>query len=156
MRKRYPNPRLVKIHRSYTVEEIAELFDKHKNTVRNWIKNGLATIDRERPMLILGVDLVEFLEELRTKNKQTCKPGELFCFRCRKPRKAGGNMAEYAPVNEKIGNLKAICPVCETLMNRRVSLAKIETVCGGIDITFPEELQHIVDSAKPSVNSDLR
>ena len=27
MRKRHPNHRLVKIHRSYTVEEIAELFD---------------------------------------------------------------------------------------------------------------------------------
>ena len=34
MRKRHPNHRLVKIHRSYTVEEIAELFAIHKNTVR--------------------------------------------------------------------------------------------------------------------------
>jgi hypothetical protein len=28
------NPRLIKIHRSYTVEEVAKLFALHKNTVR--------------------------------------------------------------------------------------------------------------------------
>ena len=65
MGKRYPNPRLVKIHRSYTVEEVARLLGKHKNTVRNWVKNGLATIDDKRPMLILGPDLVAFLRACR-------------------------------------------------------------------------------------------
>jgi hypothetical protein len=34
---RYPNYRLVKIHRNYTVEEIARLLKVHKNTVRGWI-----------------------------------------------------------------------------------------------------------------------
>jgi transposase len=45
MGKRHPNYRLVKIHRSYAVEEIAKLFGIHKNTVRCWVKDGLATID---------------------------------------------------------------------------------------------------------------
>jgi len=31
---RHPNPRLVKVHRNYLVEEIARLFRVHKNTVR--------------------------------------------------------------------------------------------------------------------------
>ena len=31
---RHPNPRLVKGHRNYSVEEIARLFALHKNTVR--------------------------------------------------------------------------------------------------------------------------
>lgn len=140
MAKRHPNHRLVKTHRSYTVEEVAGLFGIHKNTVRNWIKNGLATIDSKRPTLIQGGVLVEFLQERRTKNKQSCKPGELFCVRCRVPRPAGEGMAEYSPVNEKTGNLVAICPVCCATMNRRVSLAKIGEISDNIDITFPEEL----------------
>jgi len=156
MGKRYPNPRLVKIHRSYTVEEVARLLGKHKNTVRNWVKDGLATIDDKRPMLILGPDLVEFIKKRRAKNKQSCKPGELYCVRCRLPKFPAGHMADYEPVTEKFGNLTAICPDCDSIINRRVSLARIWEVCGNLDISFPKELQHIVESAKPTENSDLR
>jgi Helix-turn-helix domain len=156
MGKRYPNPRLVKIHRSYTVEEVTRLLGKNKNTVLNWIKNGLATIDDKRPMLILGTDLVAFLQERRVKNKQHCKPGELYCVRCRVPKYPAGDIAEYSPVTEKFGNLIAICPDCDSIMNQLVSLAKIEEFCKKIDITFPKELRHIVKRTKPTENSDLK
>jgi hypothetical protein len=156
MGKRHPNHRLVKIHRSYTVEEIAKLFGIHKNTVRRWVKEGLPTIDDKRPMLILGHVLVAFLRVRRAKNKQTCKPGELYCVRCRAPKLPAGDMAEYSPVTEKFGNLIAICPDCDALMNRRVSLARIGEFHGKVDISFPEALQHLIERAKPSVNSELR
>ena len=156
MRKRHPNHRLVKIHRNYTVEDIANLFGIHKNTVRRWIKDGLATIDDKRPMLILGHVLVAFLQSRRAKNKQPCKPGELYCVRCRSPKSPAGNMAEYSPITEKFGNLIAICPDCDAFMNRRVSLAKIGQDRGKIDISFPEEVRHLIDSANPTVNGDFK
>ena len=156
MAKRHPNPRLVKIHRSYTVEDVANLFGMHKNTVRNWIKDGLATIDDKRPMLVLGSDLEAFIKKRRTKNKQPCKLGELYCFKCRGPRFPAEDMAEYSPVTEKFGNLTAICPDCDCIMNKRISLAKIREISSKMDITFPEGLQHIVKMARPSVNSDLK
>ena len=156
MRKRHPNHRLVKIHRSYTVEEIADLFAIHKNTVRSWVKSGLATSDDKRPMLILGNDLAAFLQARRMKNKRPCKPGEIYCVRCRAPKFPAASMVEYTPVTEKFGNLVAICPDCGAIMNRRVSLAKIGQICGGMDISFPQALEHLIDSAKPTVNSDLR
>ena len=153
MGKRYPNPRLVKIQRSYKVEEVASLLGKHKNTVRNWIKDGLATIDDKHPILILGLDLVAFLQARRRKNKQSCKPGQLYCVRCRIPKFPAGDMADYEPVTEKFGNLTAICPDCDSIINRRVSLARIWEVSGNLDISFPKELQHIIKRTKPSVNS---
>jgi hypothetical protein len=156
MAKRHPNHRLVKIHRSYTVEEIANLFNIHKNTVRHWVKDGLATTDDKRPMLILGHVLVAFLEARRAKNKQTCKPGELYCVRCRAPKSPAGDMAEYSPITEKFGNLIAICPDCDAFMNRHVSLAKIGEFHGKVDIGFPEAVRHLIESANPTVNSDLR
>jgi len=155
MKKRRFNHRRVKIHRSYTVEEIATLFGLHKNTVRHWVKDGLATVDDKRPMLILGPLLVDFLKARRIKNKQKCKPGELYCVRCRAPKKPAGEMADYAPITDKIGNLVAICPDCDAIMNRHVNLAKIEQVRGKIDISFPEALRHIIDRTNPTVNSDL-
>jgi hypothetical protein len=156
MKRRHPNHRLVKIHRSHTVEEIANLFGIHKNTVRRWVKSGLSTIDDKRPMLILGHDLVAFLQARRVKNKQSCNPGELYCVRCRVPKFPAGDMAEYSPVTEKFGNLTAICPDCESIMNQRVSLAKIGDFFEKMDITFPKELQHIIKRAKPTENSDFR
>jgi hypothetical protein len=137
------------------VEETANLFGIHKNTVRNWVKDGLATIDEKRPMLIFGYDLVAFIKQRRTKNKQSCKPGELYCVRCRLPKFPAGDLAEYSPVTEKFGNLIGICPDCDSIMNRRVSLARIEEVCGNLDITFPKAWRHIVKRIEPSVNSDL-
>jgi len=123
------------------------LLGKHKNTVRNWVKDGLATIDDKRPMLILGHDLVAFLQTRREKNKQSCKPGELYCVRCRAPRFPAGDLAEYSPVTEKFGNLIAICPDCDSIMNQCVSLARIGEFCEKMDITFLKEQQHIKGKA---------
>lgn len=138
MAKRTPNHRLVKIHRSYTVEEIVDRLGTHKNTVRRWVKEGLPILDDKRPMLILGQDLVLFLQARRAKNKQTCRRGELYCVRCRSPKQPAGGMAEYSPVTEKYGNLLAICPDCNAIMNRRVSLSRIGEFEGTVDISFPE------------------
>lgn len=155
MSKRHPNPRLAKIHRNYTVEEVAALFGVHRNTVREWLKRGLPTTDDRRPMLMLGRDLVTFLHARRTKNKRTCQPGEIYCVRCRAPRAPAGDMADYQPVTETLGNLIGICTRCDAMMYRRVSLTKLKQVRGGLDITMPQALPHIDESAQPSVNSDL-
>ena len=72
MGKRHPNYRLVKIHRTYSVEEIARLFDKHKNTVRKWLKEGLQPIDKSRPVLALGSVLVAFFKARRMAAKRPC------------------------------------------------------------------------------------
>ncbi len=155
MGKRHPNHRLVKIHRNYTVDGIADLFGFHKNTVRGWVKDGLLTIDDKRPMLILGRDLVAFLQARRGKNKKTCRPGEIYCVGCRHPKFPWGDMAEYQPSTEKLGNLIAICPDCQCIINRRVSLAKLEQVRGKMAITFPQAPRHISESNRATVNSDL-
>lgn len=156
MKKRRYNPNLAKMHRNYTVEEVASLYGVFKGTVRNWIKAGLPVLDDKRPMLILGSDLAAFHQAKRTKNKQKCLPGEMYCVRCRAPKSPALGMADYKPVTGTMGNLIAICPDCNSIMNRRASLAKLEQVRGEMDITMPQALQRIVDSNQPSVNSDLK
>src|SRR5260221_7623257 len=127
----HPNPRLVKIHRNYSVEDIARLFGIHKNTVRSWLKQGLAAIDDRRPTLILGRELFRFLHERRQKAKQSCGPGRIFCIACRAPKVPAGNMAECIPATALAGNLCGICPDCDRLIYRRGQLPKKKADLGG-------------------------
>ncbi|MHB8165288.1 MAG: helix-turn-helix domain-containing protein [Sulfuricella sp.] len=155
MKKRRHNPNLAKTNRNYTVEDVAVLYDVHKVTVRAWIKAGLHTLNEKRPMLILGRNLAAFHQARRSKNKQKCRPGEMFCVKCRAPNKPDGEV-EYQPKTATLGNLVGICPACYTIMNRRVSLAKLEQVRGQMDITMPQAQRHINDSNSPTVNSNLK
>jgi len=155
MGKRRLNHRLAKIHRTYNVEEIASRYKLHKNTVRQWIKDGLPTIDDRRPMLVLGRDLVAFLRQRRLKNKRTCQPGEIYCVRCHTPQKPAGDMAEYKPMTNMLGNLIGICPGCGSMMYRRVNPTKLEQIRGNLDITMLQALPHINERTSPSLNSDL-
>ena len=144
MGKRYPNPRKVKIHRNYTVEEVSDLLGVHKNTVRQWVKRRLPVLDDRRPMLILGPDLAAFLQTQRTRNKRKCQPGEMYCLRCRTPKSPAFNEAEYQHKTESLGNLFGLCPDCGAGMNRKVNPAKLEGIRGKLEITFPEGVRRIM------------
>ena len=146
MTKRLQNPRLAKIHRSYKVDEVADLYNVDKNTVRNWLKQGLETCDTKRPILILGNALNDFHAKRRVKNKRPCKTNEIYCMRCKKPQIPVRGLVEFKPVNDKTGNLIAICSSCETMMYRKVSLAKIELFSEQMGFKLPQAHLHIVDS----------
>lgn len=155
MAKSRANPRLAKIHRSYTVEEIAALYGVHRNTVRQWIKAGLSVVDQRRPVLVLGSALAEYLRIRRTVNKRPCQPGEIYCLRCREPRVPAGTYVRYHPITPTQGNLVGICPCCNTGLFRRVSAANLGQFDGLLRITMPPAEEHIGKSAQPSVNSDF-
>ncbi len=149
------NPRLAKIHHSYSVDEIARLYGVHKNTVRSWIKLGLPVIDRERPALVRGQELADFLDRRRKSKKYHCLPGEIFCVRCRLPKMPAGDMAELQVTSAKLGNLIGLCPTCEKLMYRRVSLARLHESKGHLDVSVPQAKEHISESCNPSLNCDF-
>jgi hypothetical protein len=147
MAKRPPNPNLAKIHRNYTVEEVANLFSVHKNTVRLWVKDGLATNDDKRPMLILGSNLKDFLQAKRKSKKRKCLPFEIYCVRCRLPQLPAENMADYEPINCSMGRLIGLCPSCGGIINKYFNVAQLEQIQGKLDITLPKALKHINESA---------
>ena len=65
MAARRVNPRAVKLHRSYSVPELAACFGVHKNTVRHWQRDGLKPIDGGRPLLFQGAVVRAFLSTRR-------------------------------------------------------------------------------------------
>jgi hypothetical protein len=150
------NPNLVKIHRSYTIEEAAGIFGIHKNTVSQWLKNGLPFMSQQKPYLILGDELKQFLQTRRKLKKQKCNEDEMYCVRCKKPSKPAENFVEYVPQSIKSGRLTGFCSRCECLMNKMVSLNKLEHFATVFDLSLPQALKHINDRDKPLLNSDFK
>src|SRR5262249_1825397 len=153
---RRPNPRLVKIHRSYTVDEAARLLSVHKNTVRAWIKTGLCTIDARRPTLIAGTELRRFLEAKSKSRKQPCAPGQFYCVRCRAPKAPAEGRADYVAMTNTSGNLRGLCPDCGTLIHRRVAHAKLDEFRAILNIIVMQAPPSIRETNGPSLNCDSK
>lgn len=130
------NPNLAKIHRCYSVEEAAEIWVIHKQTVRNWIKSGLQTIDDSRPALIHGNDLRAFIKNKNSNNKRLCAIHEIYCVKCRKPQKPAMSMVDYIPSSDDRGCLTGLCQSCESVINRFVSAAQLSEIKQKLDVTI--------------------
>lgn len=149
------NPNLAKIHRNYTVEEVAAVFAVHKNTVRAWIKAGLPVCDDRRPALILGYELRTYLQNKRQVRKRKCRLFEVYCLRCRLPKRPAGDMVDYEPLSETNGRLTGLCPDCHGLINRYVSVTGMAQIREHLDVGIPKALEHINKCSNALVNSDF-
>ena len=154
MGHRHPNPRLAKIHRNYSVEELAHLFGVHKNTVRNWLTQGLESIDDQRPTLVRGEELRRFLSARRARKKQACGPGRIYCLPCHEPKVPAGKMADCIQTSPTVATLQGICPDCNRLIYRRMNPQKLAAVRGDLDVRATQAEVRIRDAADPNVNCD--
>ena len=119
------NPRAVKTNLTYTLEEAADCLGVSIGTVRHWRKKGLRVFKSQRPYLIAGFELRAFLEKQRRDRKKPAAKDEIYCFKCRKPQKLMGAMADYVPSNGKSSRLVGICSVCESMNHRFISPSKL-------------------------------
>jgi hypothetical protein len=154
MSARRVNPNVVKLHRAYSVGELAIRLGVHKNTVRHWQREGLQAIDGNRPVLFQGATVRAFLGKRRTSRKRPCPPGTLYCFRCRVPRPPALGMVDYVAMTAVSGNLKAICATCDTIMHRRARQASLSAILPGLNVQITEPLPRLRGSPLPSLNCD--
>jgi excisionase family DNA binding protein len=129
----------IKMHRSYEVDEVARLLHVSKRTVRRWIKAGLAAITDQKPILILGEDLLAFLAA-RKQRSLRCQPEECYCVKCREPQRPAGDMAEFVRLTIKTGNLRGICPVCGSLMHKRIRCDAVDALGRVLDVTVTQAI----------------
>ena len=154
MPSRRANPQRVKLHRSYSVPELATLLGVHKNTVRHWQRNGLEPIDASRPWLFQGSVVRAFLALRNASRKRPCKPGTLFCFHCREARPPALGMLDYIAVTATSGNLRAQCAACGGMMHQRIRRADLAAKMPGLHIQIREAPLRISGSPSPSDNCD--
>lgn len=148
------NPRLAKLHRSFSVFELADLLNVHRNTVRQWIREGLPVLDGAKPTLIMGGEFQTWWGKRTKARKRPCKPGQMYCFKCREPKAPALGMVEFAATNTAAGNLKALCETCGTMMHRRTRLADLAAKMPGLDVRHTEAPSSIAEPSHPSPNCD--
>lgn len=155
MTRRRIDPRLVQIHRSYTVNELAARLGIHKNTVRNWQREGLRPICGHFPLLFQGAEVREFVAASNAGRKRPCAPGELFCFRCRVPRRPALGMVDYIVLSPSTGNLRGLCEVCETFIYRRVRMDALGAVMPRTTVQIMEAQPNLSGRTTASDSCDL-
>jgi hypothetical protein len=155
MASRRVNPNRVKIHRTYTARELADLLGVHKNTVRHWLRTGLTPVDNHRPHLFHGAVVRRFLTERNKQRKRPCPVGTLYCFRCREPRKPVATAVEYVRSTIITGNLRGPCCECGTIMHRRVRQDQIQCVLPGLLVQMTQAPSRLSGRPERPLNCDL-
>jgi hypothetical protein len=154
MPARRANPMRVKLHRSYSVPELALCCGVHKNTIRHWQAKGLEPVDSSRPALFQGATVRAFLAKAKASRKRPCPPGTLYCLRCRQPRKPALGMVDFVPITDSSGNIGAICETCETVMHRRARFADLGRIMPDCTVQITQRQIRLKGRGSPSLNCD--
>lgn len=154
-KKRKPDFRRIRTTKTYSVSEIGKALGRNQATVRRWLRDGLPTIDDQRPPIVHGADLKAWLVTRWDKGKRPCQPGELYCCKCRRPRKPADNSFSIEPHNDKTVTLKGLCSVCGTRMSQAGSRAKELEIRQVFDAPMPA-LQRMDRCNKPNVKRTVQ
>lgn len=149
MTRRYPVHR-IKIHMIYSIREVSDLLHCHKRTVSRWVKEeGLIADKSQKQWLIRGEDLKPFLGHRQEARRHRMALHECFCFACKAPREPAARMADYVHETATAGQLKALCPECSTIMNKKVRRSDLDAIRARIEVTVQPPAPRIVSLEEP-------
>lgn len=92
---RRASARKVKIHSQYTYDQVADLLGVSVQTVRLWRRSGLRVLDSQKPHLILGFDLKDFLNKRAKKPERRLARDQFLCMTSNEAKRASGAIADY-------------------------------------------------------------
>jgi hypothetical protein len=121
------NPMAVKAALTYEVSEAAKALGKSPATIRNWIKDGLPVMASQKPCLISGAALRDFLRAKYRATKSPLAPDELYCLSCRVGRNPVGFAVQASPNTAKTTRLKGQCSRCGAISTRIISNTATDT-----------------------------
>jgi hypothetical protein len=137
---KYPSAKKIKAARSYTIPEVAEVLGCSTRTVRNWAGMGLRVLTDNRPYLIVGDDLKNFLADQSASKKVKLASNELFCLSCKAPRQPLGMMADEIRQTGTISRLVGLCEVCGGTCNRLIGTRALPEFARVFDIASKQAL----------------
>lgn len=117
-----------KKHFVYSVDELMELYSVVRNTVSNWIKEGLRSSDAVLPYVFNGSEVKRFHDARKLSNKKKLRIGEFKCLPC-----ASGVFPEASSLDVSPARLGGFfvsghCPTCGRWVRKILS----ETDCNNV------------------------
>ena len=153
---RLPSPNRIKTHQIYTVWEAAQALGRHRQTVIRWVKcEGLIADRSQRPWLIQGSDLKQFLGYRRAKAKTKLVLHQLYCLGCKCARVPDGIFAEYTQQTPTTGMLRALCPTCGCILNKVVRRADLEAIRAKLEVSVQQASPRLVSLPDARLNDTL-
>ncbi|WP_386682736.1 helix-turn-helix domain-containing protein [Loktanella sp. R86503] len=120
------NPMAVKASLTYEVSEAALALGKSKATIRNWIRDGLPVMAAQKPYLILGQALRDYIRARSQAAKSPLAQDELYCLSCKSAQRPHDLIVEVVPNNAQTIRLKGVCSDCGGAAGRYVSKKKLQ------------------------------
>ncbi len=117
--------RRVKIHRSYTFQQLAEVLEVTVGTIRRWCKLGLPYLSDARPFLILGCDFRVFHAQKLARKKTQLAQFEVYCLGCKEARTPQPGLVDAEEMDASRARIMAICPVCSGLARRIIKRSEL-------------------------------
>lgn len=154
-KRRTYNTRLIKRTYSYRYYEISDLFGVHTNVIARWVKDGLQRIDDQKPYMIYGGDLADYLDTKQKKRKKPCRADEIFCCKCQAPRPVWERAIDIKIRNEKTLYLSGLCAICNSALKQIGSMAKLPAYQKNFNVLSIEP-PDIIDNLQTSAQRELR
>ena len=130
--------RRIKKHRLYTYVEAGVDLSVTPLTVRSWRSSGLQVMTANTPHYILGAELIRYVEGKQAKRSVKMALDQMYCFKCKAPRKPLWAMVDYIPANDTRGRLTGLCEACEGGLQRFVGTADLGKFDGIYDIAIKD------------------
>lgn len=128
-RRNLQSERKARIHQLYSSDDVIKLYQISRNTLTNWIADGLALIDAE-PRLFRGSDLNAF--HSRRREKAAGQPLGQFranCFACKRSHSLLEGEISISPGRTgEIFRVSRTCPDTGARANRFVCRKELETL----------------------------
>ena len=152
--KRSLDLRKIRQSHCYTVLEVSNMLGVTTGTIRGWLRLDLPRLDDVKPLLITGDTLKNWLVTRRQSRKQKCQPDELYCCRCRAPRRAMPGSVVINLRNAKTIAIGALCAFCGAKMNKGGSLASLPEIKATFELKTPVQ-KSLKGCEEPAVNHHL-
>lgn len=128
-RRNRQSDRCAKVHQLYSSDDVIKLYEISRNTLTNWIGDGLPFINAE-PRLFRGSDLNAFHGRRNAKNKaQLPGPFAARCFGCKRTHAlTDGDILVVAGRSTGVFRVSRLCPDTGKQANRYISSGELEAL----------------------------